>query len=99
MEAKRAEIAATLDEAQWEWLRGHLERGGIIVVAPGVDIVDAAATIAADDAATVAGWISAGVLGKPSAEDISAWDADPEKRFNMIVVSPYVLIQEKATLQ
>jgi len=34
-------------------------------------------------------------LTKPSAEQIAEWDGDREKRFLCLIVSPYVLIQEK----
>lgn len=99
MTATRTEIAATMDEAQWEWLRAHLERGGVIVVSQDIDLVDAAVAIAEDDSQKVGDWIAGAKIGKPSAVDIAAWNADPAKLFRMIVVSPYVLIQEKTTLQ
>lgn len=94
----REELAATVDEAAWDWLRAHLERGGLIVVARELDIVDAGVKIAADDTAAVGGWIVGGKLAKPSPEQVAAWDRDREKRFLCLIVSPYVLIQEKQDL-
>lgn len=93
MTTTREELALTIDEARWDWLRAHLERGGLIVVAADLDLADAGEKIASDDAAAVGGWIGAGKLTKPSAEQIEAWDAAPETAFRMLVVSPYVLIQ------
>ncbi len=90
----REEMVLTVDEAEWDWLRAHLERGGLIVVAPELDIVDVGLMLAADDAAAVGGWIKAGKLTKPSAVEIGAWDADRRRKFLSLIVSPYVLIQE-----
>ncbi|KAF0218334.1 MAG: hypothetical protein FD174_2951 [Geobacteraceae bacterium] len=92
---KREELALTVDETEWEWLKAHLERGVVIVVSPELDLVAAGQKMAADDAATVKTWIDAGKLAKPSVEQIAAWDADNDRTFRMLVISPYILIQEK----
>ncbi|HTG83078.1 MAG TPA: DUF2288 domain-containing protein [Geobacteraceae bacterium] len=94
----REELALAVDEAAWDWLRAHMERGGLIVVAPDLDIAEVGVRLAADDAAAVGGWIAAGRLSKPSEEQIGAWDRDREKRFLCLIVSPYVLIQEKPAI-
>ncbi len=90
----REEMALAVDEAEWDWLRAHLERGGLIVVAQELDIVDVGMTIAADDAVVVNGWIAAGKLTKPSTTEIAVWDGDRARKFLALIVSPYVLIQE-----
>jgi hypothetical protein len=91
----REELALTVDEAQWEWLRAHLERGVLIIVSPDLDLVEAGMNVAADDVATIKTWIDAGRLAKPSAEQIAQWDAIRHKKFMMLIISPYILIQEK----
>ena len=91
----KEELALTVDEAEWGWLRAHLERGGLIIVALDLDIVDVGLTIAADDSGVISGWIAEGKLAKPSAGEIAAWDDTRSKRFLSLIVSPYVLIQEK----
>ena len=94
MKPTREELALAVDEAAWGLLRAHLERGGLIIVARDLDIVEVGVKLAADDAAAIGGLIAAGGLAKPSAEQIAAWDGDREKRFLCLIVSPYVLIQE-----
>jgi|OpeIllAssembly_1097287.scaffolds.fasta_scaffold2698021_1 hypothetical protein len=94
----REELAGQVDEAEWGWLRAHLERGGLIVVAPELELAEVAVAMAADDAATVARLVQAGRLAKPSGAQIVAWDAEPGKKFLMLIVSPYVLIQDLPTL-
>ena len=91
----REELAATVDVVEWRFLRAHLERGGLIVVARGLDLLEAGERVANDDAAAVAGWIDAGRLAKPSAGQIAEWDAAEENTFRMLIVRPYILIQEE----
>lgn len=95
MNATREELAQGVDEVAWEALRAHLERGGLIVVAPELDLVDTGVKVAADDAAAVAEWIAQGKLDKPSAEQVALWGAAKTTVFRCLIVSPYVLIQEK----
>ena len=91
----RAELSLSVDEAAWSLLRAHLERGGLILVDDTLDLVDAAVKVASDDNATIKEWINAGKIGKPSGTQIHSWDEDTQKKFAMLIVSPYVLIQER----
>ncbi len=91
----KEELALSIDEAEWGWLRAHLERGGIILVDDSLDLADAALKVAGDDADIIEQWVVSGRLGKPTASQIHAWDTDRHKKFAMLIVSPFVLIQEK----
>jgi hypothetical protein len=91
----KEELALTVDEAEWDWLRAHLGRGGLIVVAPELDLLDACSKVASNDTAAIEGLIAAGKLAKPSLEQLGAWDEERGKRFSSLIISPYVLIQEK----
>jgi hypothetical protein len=91
---QREELAVTIAEAEWQWLKPHLERGGLITVAAALDLAEAGERIAADDTQQVAEWVNGGKVGKPTTEEITAWDTEPAKKFLMLVISPYVLIQE-----
>ncbi|WP_243372154.1 DUF2288 domain-containing protein [Geotalea sp. SG265] len=92
----KEELALTIDMAEWGWLRAHLERDGLILIAADMDLAEAGWRIATDDADTVGGWIASGKIGKPSAAQIAAWDGDKGRQFQMLIVSPYILIQDKA---
>lgn len=94
MAPTKEELALSIDEAPWDLLRAHLERGGLIVAARELDLAEAGKKLADDDAAAIGGWIESGKLTKPSAGQIAAWDAASGKTFNMLIISPYVLIQE-----
>jgi hypothetical protein len=88
-------MAATLDEALWDWLRPHLERDALIIVSPDFDLVDAGQALARDEVDLIKEMIARGQLVKPSALQVAAWDAHrQEQKFLLLIVSPYILIQE-----
>lgn len=89
------ELAKTIDEATWTWLRPHLERDAVILVAGSLELVDAGHALASDNAPLVSEWITAGKIGKPTATQVAAWDAHGEsQQFLMLIVAPFILIQE-----
>lgn len=94
MQELREELAATLDQAQWDWLMPHAKRDAVVIVSPELDLVEVGVAIASDNANSVQHWISEQLIYKPSPAQQSAWNADQEKRFQALIVSPYVLIQE-----
>ena len=94
MTKTREELLREKVEADWASLRAHLERGGLINVDKGLDLVEVALKVTEDDTAAIGEWISSGALTKPSIEQIAQWDADKQKCFSMVIVSPYILIQE-----
>lgn len=95
MKPNREELARQVDVAEWGWLRGHLERGGLIVVAPDLDLAEVGERIADDDTAVVGGWIEAGKLTKPSTDQINLWDTNSSVRFSTLIISPYILMKEQ----
>lgn len=90
----REELATKVDITDWLALRAHLERGGVIVVDPLLELTEVGAALAVDDVQKVQRWLSSSLLSKPSLEQIQKWDADNGKIFNCLIISPYVLIQE-----
>ncbi len=95
MMTSKEELALTIDESEWNWLRPHLERGSLILVHDSLDLAEAALKVAADDSATIERWISDGKIGKPSEAQILHWNEEKQKKFAMLIISPYVLIQER----
>jgi len=72
-----------------------MERDALILVGRNLDLVEAAARISEDDTAQVGAWITTGRLTKPNLEQIRVWEADPTRAFRMLIVQPYVLVQEQ----
>ncbi|HBG06415.1 MAG: hypothetical protein A2075_02060 [Geobacteraceae bacterium GWC2_58_44] len=96
MTVSKEELAAKVDVADWQMLRAHLERGGLIFVDGMLDLVEVGVGVAADDVKSIERWIVSGLIGKPAAPQIEQWDAEQGKRFLCLIVSPYVLIQEES---
>jgi hypothetical protein len=93
MQDLRAELAEMLDEAEWEWLMPHAQRDAVIVVDPNLDLLDVGVAIASDNTLAVQHWISEQQIHKPSAEQLADWGNDRTRRFNALIVQPYVLVQ------
>ena len=90
----RAELAKDLDEAEWEWLIPHVKRDSVLIIAKELNLVDVGIAIASDNLLSVQHWISEQLIQKPSETQLSDWNSSPQKRFNTLIVQPYVLIQE-----
>jgi hypothetical protein len=93
--AVRTSLQASLDEAEWSWLKKHAERDAVIWISPGLNLVDVGVSVAGDDSDAVKGWLTNGQMRKPSKEELATWDQNPTRRFWSLVVQPYVLIQER----
>lgn len=92
----RTELLESLDEAEWEWLIPHVQRDAVILVAIGLNLVDVGEAIASDNTLSVQQWIDEQLITKPSVTQLGEWNSDPQKRFNTLIVQPYVLVQEIA---
>jgi len=90
----RAELAEALDEAEWEWLLPHVSRDSVIVVSHGLDLLDVGMAIVNDDTVCVQRWIAESLIAKPSPVQVTAWSGEQTKRFQALIVQPYVLVQE-----
>lgn len=87
-------LAESLEPANWDFLKPHAKRDAVIIVSPSLDIVEVGCAIAQDQTPAVQQWIQQGQLQKPSADQLSWWNAQPSKAFNTLIVQPYVLVQE-----
>lgn len=94
MQDIRAELAQTLDEAEWNWLIPHAQRDAIVVVTQQLNIIDVGEAIASDNVSSVQHWISEQLIYKPTPTQLSDWNGDRTKRFHTLIVQPFVLVQE-----
>ncbi|MFP4297766.1 MAG: DUF2288 domain-containing protein [Spirulinaceae cyanobacterium] len=92
----REEIAQSLDEAAWDWLMPHARRDALIVVSPSLDLLDVGVEIAQDNTPQIQTWITKKLIQKPSVDQLTLWNKTPQKRFNAIIVQPFVVVQEQA---
>jgi hypothetical protein len=89
----RTELADAVDEAELDWLMPHLQRDAVIVVTPGLELLDVGVAIATDNVAAVQHWISEQLIYKPSPNQISDWSTLHDQRFQSLIVQPYVLVK------
>ena len=91
----RVQLQENLDESEWEWLIPHAKRDAIIVVKKGLELIEVGAAVAADDTGKIKVWISKDLIAKPSTEEIDQWNRNRTKRFNTLIIQPYVLVKAK----
>jgi hypothetical protein len=96
MQDLRTQLAESVDEAQLEWLKPHIQRDQVVVVHPELDLLDVGVAIARDDVLSVQHWISEQLIHKPFPNELADWNSDQTKRFQALIVQPYVLVQESA---
>lgn len=94
MENIREQLAENLDVAEWNWLIPHVKRDVVVLVSPDLDLLTVGEAIAGDDSGTVQHWLTQQLLAKPSIDQLSLWNGQPAKKFQTLIVAPYVLIQE-----
>jgi hypothetical protein len=90
----RSELQESIDQAEWSWLSPHADRDAVIIVSADLNLLDVGVAIANDNTSSVQQWITEQLLYKPSLEQKIIWDQNQSKRFNALIVQPYVLIQE-----
>jgi len=95
-ESLREQLTENLDEAEWDWLTPHVEREVVIIVESQLDLLTVGEAIALDQANSVQHWISEQLIHKPSPEQVSEWNNQPKKRFQALIVQPFVLVKELA---
>jgi hypothetical protein len=90
----REALAAQVGDVYWSDLRAHALRGALLVVGAELDMVDVAVALASDDAASVAGWVGEGMLGKPTGDQLQAWESEEGPMFRTLIVQPWVLLKK-----
>ncbi|MDZ4183839.1 MAG: DUF2288 family protein [Desulfuromonadales bacterium] len=79
----------------WHWLRPHQQRDALWVVTAGLDLEIVGTALTRDNAAAVRAWLADGSLSKPQPEQLDRWEGEPEQSLAMLIVQPFVLVQER----
>jgi hypothetical protein len=96
MKDLREQLAEILDEAELEWLKPHIQKDAVIIVVPELDLLDVGVAIASDDTQKIQHWIGEQLLAKPSPEILNRWNANPQQKFQAMIIQPYILVKETA---
>ncbi|PZU94205.1 MAG: DUF2288 domain-containing protein [Pseudanabaena sp.] len=91
MSNSRKDLEEMVDVALWEWLAPHAARARVILVSANLDLLDVGVAMTEDNSQLVQSWIEDGWLRHPTAEELSAWNADQAKEFTSLVIPPFVL--------
>jgi hypothetical protein len=93
----RHKLRGEVLSSYWEDLAPHQQRGGLLLLAPTLDLLDVAVAMAEDDQESVKRWLQSGALWRASERDQAQYDVDAEDesalRFQFVVVQPWVLAQ------
>lgn len=83
-----------LRDVAWEAVKPHVVREAVFLVV-GLPLLDVAEAIASDDGVRVGNWVQTGALTRPDRATLERW-RDEDTRFAILIVSPFVLVQEEA---
>lgn len=96
-EALRVRLRETMGPVTFDVLAPHLERDAVVIVAPQLELVDAAVAVAQDDTDKVSAWIADGTFRKPSAAERARWKDQMGREWMSVIVQPFVLVQDPPT--
>lgn len=92
MDELRDKLTAAVGDTDWPPLGPHATRQALFEV-HGMDLVEVGLAIARDRSHIVAHWLAEGVIARPSAERIAAFEAQSDARFETLIVQPFVLFR------
>ena len=94
-QALRQELANMVGPTQWDWLKPHIARDVVVLVAPQLDLIDVGVALTNDNVQLVQRWIGEQLVTKPSKEQLQTWGViGPSNQLRSLIVQPYVLVQE-----
>jgi hypothetical protein len=96
MPSIQEQLTQDLANVNWSDIAPHSKRDAVIVVHPALDMVQVGVAIAQDKVTQVQVWVEEQLLQKPTAAQLSDWNANPTQEFRTLIVQPYVLISPLA---
>lgn len=90
----KGQLSEDLADVEWSSLVPHAQRDALIVVNSELDLIEVGAAIANDNVSLVQHWISDRLIHKPSSDELSNWNAQPNKMFSTLIVQPFVIVSE-----
>jgi len=78
----------------WKDILPHAKRDAVIVVKPELDLPEVAEAIAQDNTSSVQEWITTQSIAKPTPEQLTLWNDNPQKQFSTLIVQPFVVVKE-----
>ncbi|MGK7944108.1 MAG: DUF2288 domain-containing protein [Microcystaceae cyanobacterium] len=85
-------LSQDLADTQWRDIEPHAKRDAVIVVHNSLDMVEVGVAFAQDNVTSVQHWIDEQLIQKPTPEQLTEWNNQPEIEFSTLIVQPFVLI-------
>lgn len=83
-----------LEQADWNALKAHHERGALFLIAGDLDLYEVACSIALDDVTSVKAWIENEKLFQPGDNEVKSWESDEYRKLgSFLILQPYVILQ------
>lgn len=92
----KQKLQADIADSSWQDILPHAKRDAVVVIDAQLNLLDVAEAIALDKTSVVSDWIAAQLLAKPSAEQLTDWNDNPQRKFTTAIVQPFVIIQPLA---
>ena len=93
LEDLRCKLNGETGKVGWNELARHFARGVVIRVAPGLDLIEVAATMVRDDKPAIEAWLASGQIARAATPDAIDWNVR-QPVFWAVVTAPWVLVQE-----
>lgn len=90
----RETLEKSIDETEWNWIAPHLQRDAVIWVSADLDLVQVAVEIAENKTQNIQKYLDQKAIAKPTPANLAEWNLSPTKKFKVLVVQPFVLIQD-----
>lgn len=89
----KTQLSEQLASIEWNLLIPHAQRDAVVIVKDQLNLLDVGVAVAEDDSTQVQNWIAQQLIYKPSPQDLSSWNSEPQKQFMTLIVDPFVLVQ------
>lgn len=94
----KAKIVSETARINWLELQKFYAAGAVISVDATLDLVEVAFAFSRDDKAVVAGWLEAGTVSRTNEQQAQDWYNNKAELW-AVVISPWVLVQDKPLAQ
>lgn len=88
-------LANEILETNWEPLAPHFAKGSTYLVDEDLFLQDVGLAMAEDNVTQVKEWLDHGLLYPPTEVQAKSFSENSEILFDMLIIEPYVLIQQK----
>lgn len=88
------DIKQQLDICVWQLIEPHVEKSNLFIIADELDFAEVALDIVSDNTDRVGSLLAKHQIFRIAPEMSYTWNKIPDKKFRMIVLAPYLLIQE-----